>query len=487
MRQFTKHGKIVWISCLKHSQSKHFGSPLIRLCRFTTPVRCHTIIQCAVVGSGPAGMYCAQRLLKGLERVKIDIYESLPVPFGLVRYGVAPDHPEVKNVTNTFTSILSEDRVEFCGNIHIGKDVRTKMLQEAYHIVILSHGADAERVLGIPGESTAKNVISAREFVGWYNGLPQNRCMQNKLDLECEEAVIVGIGNVALDVSRILLSPIDLLAETDITEESLEVLKKSKIRRLTLLARRGPLQVAFTIKEFREMTKIPDVLTIFDQPEMVSSLQSVIPDLPRPRKRLMDLMLQTSKATVPAAKKEFHIRFLHSPTSFNVDEDGKLCSVTCAINELHPETKKVLSTSSQNTIMGGLAMRSIGYQAIPLESELPFDVHQGIYKHQVGRLEGMPGTYCCGWVQTGPEGVILSTMSNAFALSGTILKDLKSMRIEEKPGLDIVKNYLSAQGHPVVSFEGWRKIDAEEQRRGKAKGKPREKMTDVGEMIQIAI
>ena len=200
----------------------------------------------AVVGSGPAGFYLSQQLLKKKDlNLQIDIYEKLPVPFGLVRYGVAPDHPDVKNVESTFTKVAQDDRVRFVGNVSLGQDLKVKELKEAYDAVVLAYGAAKDRTLDIPGEN-AKNVISARNFVGFYNGLPE--CANLDLSLDCEHAVIVGLGNVAIDCARVLLTPVDDLKETDITEAALEHLSKSRIKRVSLVGRRGPLQVAFTIK-----------------------------------------------------------------------------------------------------------------------------------------------------------------------------------------------------------------------------------------------
>uniref|UniRef100_A0A8B9SVZ7 Ferredoxin reductase n=1 Tax=Anas platyrhynchos TaxID=8839 RepID=A0A8B9SVZ7_ANAPL len=207
-----------------------------------------------VVGSGPAGFYTAQHLLKHHDLVQVDIYEKLPVPFGLVRFGVAPDHPEVKNVTKTFGQTARSERCKYYGNVAVGRDVTVAELRQAYHAVVLSYGAEDNRTLGIPGENLP-GVYSARAFVGWYNGLPENRDL--KPDLSCETALILGHGNVALDIARILLSPLDLLRKTDITECSLAALACSKVKRVWLAGRRGPLQVAFTIKELREMINLP--------------------------------------------------------------------------------------------------------------------------------------------------------------------------------------------------------------------------------------
>ncbi|MED6291812.1 hypothetical protein CHARACLAT_027470, partial [Characodon lateralis] len=223
-----------------------------------------------IVGSGPAGFYTAQHLIKARQDVEVDIYERLPVPFGLVRFGVAPDHPEVKNVINTFTQTAKHSRCSFYGNVNVGKDVTVGELQQAYHAVVLSYGAEGNRRVGVPGEDL-RGVYSAKDFVGWYNGLPG--CRELSPDLSCETAVILGQGNVALDVARILLSPLDALKKTDITQPALEALAESQVRKVLIVGRRGPMQVACTIKELREMVNLPGT-----RPEMVAADFEGVPE-----------------------------------------------------------------------------------------------------------------------------------------------------------------------------------------------------------------
>ncbi|XP_031700111.1 NADPH:adrenodoxin oxidoreductase, mitochondrial-like isoform X2 [Anarrhichthys ocellatus] len=216
-----------------------------------------------IVGSGPAGFYTAQHLIKARQDVEVDIYERLPVPFGLVRFGVAPDHPEVKNVINTFTQTARQSRCHFYGNVSVGTDVSVEELRHAYHAVILSYGAEGNRSMGVPGEDLA-GVHAAKDFVGWYNGLPS--CRELRPDLSCETAVILGQGNVALDVARVLLAPLDILKKTDITQPALEALAESQVRRVLIVGRRGPMQVACTIKELREMVNLPNT-----RPELMAA------------------------------------------------------------------------------------------------------------------------------------------------------------------------------------------------------------------------
>ncbi|XP_076654151.1 NADPH:adrenodoxin oxidoreductase, mitochondrial isoform X2 [Halictus rubicundus] len=242
-----------------------------------------------IVGAGPAGFYAAQQLLKTSGDVHVDVLEKLPVPFGLVRFGVAPDHPEVKNVIHTFEKTASNPRFQFIGNVNVGKDVSIQQLQEIYHAVLLTYGAEEDKQFNIPGENL-ENVISGRRFVGWYNGVPADSNL--KLNLDVEEAVVLGQGNVAIDIARILLTPVDKLRTTDITSFALEQLSKSKVRKVSLVGRRGPLQAAFTIAELREIIKLDGCKTYWRPADFVG-VKDIVESLARPRRRLTELMLKS--------------------------------------------------------------------------------------------------------------------------------------------------------------------------------------------------
>ncbi|XP_022314731.2 NADPH:adrenodoxin oxidoreductase, mitochondrial-like [Crassostrea virginica] len=446
-----------------------------------------------IVGSGPAGFYTAQQILKGHPGAKVDIVEKLPVPFGLVRFGVAPDHPEVKNVINTFTTTARNERCTFMGNVHVGKDVSIEELQRAYTAVVLAYGADDDRTLAIKGEDNP-NVISARSFVGWFNGLPQDKGL--KVDLDAENVVILGQGNVALDVARILLTPISILKKTDISQHALEALSRSRVRKVYLVGRRGPLQVAFTIKELREMIKLPDCRPVIHK-EDVSCLKQVIADLPRPRKRLTDLLYKTALEPSDTdtrlwaqAAKEWELRFKLTPAEV-MEREGKVTGVKFYINQLQGDdlvNKVAIATSETEEIECGLVFRSIGYKSIPIDPNLPFDERKGIILNQKGRVQDRPGLYCSGWVSTGPVGVILNTMTEGFETGKRILKDIEEgvVSSEGKPGSQAIREKLQSAGKQIVSFSDWDKIDLEEIQRGTPIGKPREKIVDIEEMLQVA-
>ncbi|OPJ88629.1 NADPH:adrenodoxin oxidoreductase, mitochondrial [Patagioenas fasciata monilis] len=455
------------------------AAPLPRLC---------------VVGSGPAGFYTAQHILKHHGGAHVDIYEKLPVPFGLVRFGVAPDHPEVKNVINSFTQTARSERCAYYGNVTVGRDVTVAELRQAYHAVVLSYGAEDNRVLGIPGENLS-GVYSARAFVGWYNGLPENRDL--KPDLSCETALILGHGNVALDIARILLSPLHLLRQTDITEGSLAALACSKVKRVWLVGRRGPLQVAFTIKELREMINLPGTRPVLN-PADFTGLENAVKDAPRPRKRLTELMIKTAlekreKAVEvqAGAPREWGLKFQRSPQAVLPAADGRRArGVRLALTRLEGsgDSAKAVPTGDVEELECGLVLSSIGYRSLPLDPTVPFDTQRGVIPNSSGRVEGVPGLYCSGWVKRGPTGVIITTMNDSFDTAQSVLEDLQAGVLDvatSREGFGAVESILHSRGVRPVSFSDWEKIDAAEVARGKAAGKAREKIVDPQEMLRL--
>ncbi|KAF6209492.1 hypothetical protein GE061_015239 [Apolygus lucorum] len=474
--QESSHFTTMWkrscsfLPSLKHSQftASHFSC---------TPVHFEPTKKICIIGSGPAGFYFAQNLFKKVPDISIDMLEKLPVPYGLVRYGVAPDHPEVKNVINTFEKVASNKNFKFHGNVTLGRDVKFSELRQAYHAVVLTYGCNEDRELGIPGENLP-NVISARKFVGWYNGLPEDKDLE--VDLSSETVVVLGQGNVAVDVSRILLSPIDLLKVTDITEYSLQALSQSKVKTVYLIGRRGPLQAAFTIKELREMTKLPGVQTLL-QKEHFAGTENIIPNLPRARKRLSELLVTTASKEQEGSR-YFRPTFLHKPVEIlGSSESGVVQGVKFEINDIDHEKGIARGTGKYEVNECGLVLRSIGYKGTSVDSDIPFDSNRGVVVHE-------NGVYSAGWIHTGPTGVILSTMSDAYDQSNRLIEDINKKTLNvtnSKPGFSAIENTLNSKSVVTVNFEGWKKIDKIEVERGAAVGKPREKIVDVAEMLRI--
>ncbi|XP_063608887.1 NADPH:adrenodoxin oxidoreductase, mitochondrial-like [Penaeus indicus] len=474
------------------------GVSRLAACRFSTSAATSTahVPKVCIVGSGPAGFYAAQQIIKSHETAEVDIYEKLPVPFGLVRYGVAPDHPEVKNCINTFTQTASKKRVTFLGNVDIGSDVTFSQLRQAYHAVILAYGNAKDRTLNIPGEELS-GVLSARQFVGWYNGLPEDADLNVNLDVE--SVAVVGQGNVALDVARILLTPMDMLRKTDIPENVLACLDKSQVKYVTLIGRRGPQNVAFTIKELREMVNLPGC-----RPNLITGdyqhLKDLIPSLPRPRKRLLELLAKTAlDAPAPAlasawasAQKEWRLRFLLSPVEVLAGADGQtLSGLKLAHNRLEGdgENQRAVQTEETETLECGLVLRSIGYKGVPIDSSLPFDQRTGTIANDNGRVKGQNGVYVSGWIGTGPVGVILSTMTSGFTSGKMLVADINSGQVDvssARGGKEEVLDILSKKGKNPVTFSDWNRLDKFETEVGAKLGKPREKVTNIQKMLDIS-
>ncbi|KAK4099645.1 NADPH:adrenodoxin oxidoreductase-like protein [Parathielavia hyrcaniae] len=481
----------------------------------------------AVIGSGPAGFYTAYRAMTRIQNARVDMYEALPVPYGLVRFGVAPDHPEVKNCQEKFEEVASSPNFTFIGNVSIGTKsdhpdggtIPLASILRHYHAVVFSYGAAKDRTLGIPGEHV-KGVYSARQFVGWYNGLPEHANLAPDLT-RGDEAVIIGQGNVALDVARMLLEDVDVLRKSDIAEHAIETLSKSKVRRVHIVGRRGPMQAAFTIKEIRELLRLPSVAF---HPIDTSLVPQDIKSLPRAPRRLMDILLQDSPTppthcsppTQTKQQKSWSLDFLLSPTAFlpSPADPARLAATkftrTTLSDPFDPAAYALPTTDADpHTIPSALAFRSVGYQSTPLPEfaplGIPFSDRHGVISNdgrgrvqheeraadasmRIGRF---PGLYCAGWVKRGPTGVIASTMQDAFSTADAMAEDWADGRVaflndkgRDVGGWDGVKGE-GMSGVRVVDWEGWRRIDRAERERGARVGKEREKFTRTGDMLAV--
>ncbi|KAL9000392.1 MAG: hypothetical protein Q9169_000909 [Polycauliona sp. 2 TL-2023] len=457
----------------------------------------------AVLGSGPAGFYTAYKVMQGIDDAKVDMYEHLPVPFGLVRYGVAPDHPEVKNCQDKFTEVASSPNFTFIGNINVGQDLALKSLANQYDAVVFAYGASKDRKLGIPGEDQLNGIYSARDFVGWYNGLPEFSKLAPRLDLD-DTAVVIGQGNVALDVARMLLKDVDSLRKTDITEHALASLAKSRVKRVHVVGRRGPMQVSCTIKEVRELMKLPSVaFEPIDQNLIPPNIQS----LPRTAKRMTKLLMEGSINDSTRAEKSWALDFLLSPVQFlpaGGTTQPQLESIEFARTKLvgndpFDPGARIQVTEDHQSITTSLAFRSIGYQseALPGMTDLGihFDLKRGIITNDYhGRLlheecaKGpLRGMYCAGWVKRGPAGVIANTMEDSFGTAEAIIADWnnKTAGLGGGDGWEALKRETTTKGVRTVSWTDWLRIDAAEKARGKAVGKEREKFTNPSDMLNV--
>ncbi|XP_044462846.1 NADPH:adrenodoxin oxidoreductase, mitochondrial [Mangifera indica] len=463
-------------------------------------------LRVCIVGSGPAGFYTAERTLKAHQEAQVDIIDRLPTPFGLVRSGVAPDHPETKIVINQFSRVAQHERCSFFGNVSLGSSISLSELRELYHVVVLAYGAESDRVLGIPGEDLF-GIHSAREFVWWYNAHPD--CKNLNPDLKSTDtAVILGQGNVALDVARILLRPIEELATTDIASHALNALEESSIRKVYLVGRRGPVQAACTAKELRELLGIKNlfvnikeadlVKTPADEEEMKNS---------RIQRRVYELL---SKAAASASsqsssgQRELHFVFFHKPDCFLESEksSGHVSGVhfeRTVLKAVGPGKQVAVGTGEFEDIDCGMVLKSIGYKSVPVNG-LPFDHCRGVVPNVKGRVlsddSGVPtqienGLYVCGWLKRGPTGIIATNLYCAEETVASILEDLENGTLSSedslpKPGREGLLHLLDSKNVTPIQYSGWEKIDSLEKRLGGLSNKLREKLTSWEELLKAA-
>lgn len=455
------------------------------------------MLRIAVCGSGPGGMYFTKYLLKHkslVNKIKIDVIDKLPVPYGLVRFGVAPDHQEVKSVSNDFDIVMEDPAVSFCGNVCVGKDISVKSLLDNYDGVVLSYGCNSDRLLQLENEN-AGNVWGAHDFVKWYNGDPLMKDIAPPL-LDQEEAVVVGQGNVALDIARILSKDIDELAKTDISSTALEMLSQSKVRKISLLGRRGSAQAAFTIKEMRELTKMQNVVCRINPLEYKSGMTEVsLKEIKenRAKKRINDLLKKVVDGYDDATKeyetnkqsKLIDLRFLVSPIKLNSDKVTKrVCSVDIGQNQLvgtevDSQTAVLKEEQSFETLSCGLLVRSIGFKSEPLPG-VPFNSKKNIISNEGGRVKDIPGLYTSGWVKRGPTGIVGTNINDARETVENAAKDLAQI-VTPKSHIEL-KDLVSV---PVVDWNSYKKIENKEIQRGN-NIKPREKILNIEEMLKIA-
>lgn len=409
--------------------------------------------------------------------------------------------------------MASSPRFNFIGNVDVGRDLPLPSLVPHYDACLFAYGASQDRRLNVPGEGTLSGIYSARAFVGWYNGLPEYTALSPDLDAG-DTAIIIGQGNVALDVARILLSDVDRLKNTDVTEHALAVLAKSRIKRVHVVGRRGPMQASFTIKEVRELMNLAQVAFSPIDPSLLPPEPG---KLPRMQKRLTQLLLKGSVTPQISASKSWSLDFLLSPTSFNGTSrtSGSLAEVNFARTTFEGqdpfETKaRVRSTDECTSIPASTAFRSIGYKSEALtgmaDLGIPFDPASGTIPNSAGgriltkssvlslsNSEHLPGMYCTGWVKNGPTGVIASTMEDAFASAEAIAEDWEN-KVQNiggrgtgwvKGGWDTLKSEVEARRVRTVSWEDWEKIDRAEKERGMERGKEREKFASIQEMLRV--
>ncbi len=443
----------------------------------------------AIVGSGPSGFYACEALLKSEISVKVTMLERLPVPYGLVRSGVAPDHPKLKQAIQVYAKIAESEDFTLVANTTVGTDISVEELQSSHHAVIFANGAETDRKLGVPGEDL-EGSYTATEFVGWYNGHPDYRGRQ--FDLSSETAVIIGQGNVAADVARILAKSVDELRHTDIAEHALDALAESQVKEIYVVGRRGPAQVKFTPKELREFENLEICQSVVDPAELVlnSASEEELEDKGNSgQKKIYQQLQKLSAMESRNLERSCHFTFLKSPTELK--GNGRLESVVFEKNQLSGEA---LSQSARGTgefeeMNTGLLFRSIGYRGVAIPGA-PFDNKKGLIPNDNGRVTEngahLAGLYVTGWIKRGPTGIIGTNRADSVATVASLLEDVASLEKPEKPGgADGVCQLLESRDVRYVTFSDWKLIDQSEIDRGQPKDKPREKYTYIEEMLAL--
>lgn len=445
-------------------------------------------LRVAVVGSGPSGFYAAEALLRSELNVRVDIIERLPAPYGLVRNGVAPDHPKLKKSIAVYERIARAPEVAFLGNVTVGKDIGVDELRRTHHAVVFASGAETDRAMGIPGEDLAGS-HTATEFVGWYNGHPDYR--DRVFDLGQPVAVIIGQGNVATDVCRILAKTVDELAHTDIAEHALASLAESRIREIHVIGRRGPTQAKFSHQELRELGELADCDPVVDPAALdldPTSQAELDQEQGKAIARNMGILREFASRPAPTKRRRCILHFLESP--IELAGERRVERVVLERNRLDGEPYHQVARGTGRTaaLDCGLVFRSIGYRGVAMPG-VPFDARRGVFANRDGRLvdgdQVVPGLYVTGWIKRGPSGLIGTNRADSVATIGALIEDVPGLDAAAKPGAEGLDALLAERRVRVVSYADWERIDAAEVERGEPKGKPREKFTRTEEMLAV--
>jgi ferredoxin--NADP+ reductase len=434
-------------------------------------------IRVAVVGSGPAGFYAAAALLAADPPAEVDLLERLPTPWGLVRLGVAPDHPNIKAVSRAFEKTAKQPGFRFFGNVEVGRDVTHEELTRLYDAVVYTVGAQTDRRLGIPGEDLPGS-WAATEFVAWYNGHPDFQHLE--FDLSGERAVVIGNGNVALDVARMLALTPDELAATDTTDPAIEAINQAKIREILVVGRRGPVQAAWTPVEVGELGELAgaDVLVDPADLELDEASEAELAAAPPTVRRNVE-HLRDYAAREPSGKpRAIRLRFFSSPVAVLGEE--RVEAIELARNEL--VQGRAVQTDERETIPCGIVFRSVGYRGVALAG-LPFDESTGTIPNEAGRVE--PGVYAAGWIKRGPSGVIGTNKKDATETVQLVLEDARAGLLSRAEG-EMLERLLEERGVDAVLYAGWEAIDLAERTAGEPHGRPRIKLRGWDELLAAA-
>ena len=450
-------------------------------------------LRVAIIGAGPSGFYAAEHILKD-ERThaQVDLFDRLPTPFGLVRGGVAPDHPKIKSVIRVYQKTAAREGFRFFGNVKVGHDIEVEDLERLYHAIVYTVGCETDRQLGIPGEELPGS-HAATAFVGWYNAHPDYH--EETFDLSCGRAVVIGNGNVAMDVARMLALTEEELRGTDTADHAIEVMAASSIREIVVLGRRGPAQAAFTNPEIKELGEMVDADVVVDPAEVEldpASQAYLDSDEADKTSRVNVEILRDFSTRRPQGKsKRIVLRFLASPVE--IEGEGRVERIVIGRNELTEVdgTLRATDTGERETLECGLVLRSVGYTGIPIEG-VPFDEKRGTILNEGGRVLDSHdaghkvGHYAAGWIKRGPSGVIGTNKKDALETISHLLEDTAAGRLLEpdSPEPSAVEDLLAERGIRYVTFEDWQAIDEAEVGRGEPHGRPRVKFVRVEEMLE---
>ena len=444
----------------------------------------------AIIGSGPAGFYAAEALLKRTDTVvHVDVFDRLPTPYGLVRAGVAPDHQDIKAVTRIFAKTAARPSFRFLGNVRLGRDLTVEDLRQHYHQIIYAVGNEADRRLGIPGEGVA-GCTPATVFIGWYNGHPDYR--QAQIDLSLPRVAVVGNGNVAMDAARILLRTPAELEKTDIAAHALEALRASRVREVFLLGRRGPAQAAFTHKELKELGELEAADPIIDPRELAHCGWSETGGNSPTDKTMR--VLQSFAMQRPAGKeKKLHLRFLVSPTEIMSDAAGRVSALVLERNRLETRPDGTIAargSGEREVLEVGMVLPAIGYAAERIAG-VPYDEKAKIIANENGRVVDpvtravIQREYVVGWARSGAQGLIGTHKGASARVVELMTEDGVGLDERALPEPEAIVSLLRGRGVQVVSFDDWKQLDEVEVARGARRGAPRDKVVDLGALLEV--
>lgn len=450
----------------------------------------------AIVGAGPSGYFAAASLLRfadesvaaGGADVRIDMLEMLPTPWGLVRSGVAPDHPKIKSISRTFEKTGSDPRFRFFGNIAVGREISADELAERYDAVVYAVGTQSDRALGIPGEELPGSV-AAVDFVGWYNAHPHFAEMAP--DISSGRAVVIGNGNVAIDVARILVTDPDVLATTDIADHALEALRQRGVSEVVIVGRRGPLEGAFTTLELRELGELEGVDVVVDPADLAGITDEDAAAAGKTTAANIKVLRGYAEKTAAGEHREDNrrivFRFRTSP--IEITGTDRVQTIVLGRNELFTDEHGravAKDTGERETLPAQLVVRAVGYRGVAIPG-LPFDERSGTIPHTEGRITGRDNDYVVGWIKRGPSGVIGTNKSDSQDTVNTLTADLsgRTLRQVGPEYDDVLAGWLLERQPKLVTDEHWQLIDAYERGAGEPNARPRVKLVDVDEMLRI--